>query len=101
VQVKVTKLELDIENIQIAKHTDYKGYKIRFSINQQQYVLLVGKTNILFPLSLIHTFNEKGTCQLCNKLVFPSNFSQQVCPTLFNRRKELLAYFQEHYSEQF
>lgn len=99
--VKVTKLELDIQNIQIAKHTDYKGYKIRFSIDQQQFALLVGKTKILFPLSLIHTFNEKGTCQLCNKLVFPSNISQQVCPTLFNRRNELLAYFQEHYSEQF
>lgn len=99
--VKVTKLELDIQNTLITKHTDYKGYKIRFSINQQHYVLLVGKTNILFPLSLIHTFNEKGICQLCNKLVFPSNISQQVCPTLLNRRKELLAYFQEHYSEQF
>ncbi|XRG79079.1 hypothetical protein V5E38_01805 [Rossellomorea sp. GAMAL-10_SWC] len=97
----MTKLELDIENVQVAKHTDYKGYKIRFSINHQQYVFLVGKTNILFPLSLIHTFNEKGTCQLCNKLVLASNISQQVCPTLFNRRKELLAYFQEHYSEQF
>ncbi|PGL73270.1 hypothetical protein [Bacillus sp. AFS055030] len=97
----MTKLELDIQNIRITKHTDYKGYKIRFSINQQQYVLLVGKTNLLFPLSLIHNFNEKSTCKLCNKLVLPSTISQQVCSALLNRRKELLAYFQEHYSEQF
>ncbi|PGS48643.1 hypothetical protein [Bacillus sp. AFS041924] len=97
----MTHFEFEIQNPHISKHTDYKGYKIRFSINQQNYVLLVGKTNSLFPLNLIHVFNERGTCELCGKLVFPSNISQQVCPTLFNRRKELLAYFQEKYSEQF
>ncbi|MFB7141125.1 MULTISPECIES: hypothetical protein [unclassified Bacillus (in: firmicutes)] len=97
----MTKLEFDFQNLHISKHTDYKGYKIRFSINHQNYVLLVGKTKILFPLNLIHVFSERETCQLCGKLVFPSNISQQVCPTLFNRRKELLAYFQEKYSEQF
>lgn len=97
----MTKFEFDIQNPHISKHTDYKGYKIRFSINQQIYVLLVGKTNILFPLNLIHVFNERGKCELCGKLVLPATISQQVCPTLFNRKKELLAYFQEKYSEQF
>ncbi len=98
---QLMKMDFDIQNIFITKHTDYKGFKIRFRINQQQYILLVGKTSEIFPLSLIHSFNEREKCKPCNKLVFPSNISQQVCPFLFNRKRELLAYFQENCAELF
>ncbi len=91
--------ELDFQNIVITEHVDYKGYKISFLLNNQRYLLLVGKTKILFPLSIIHVFNEKERCQFCNKLVFKSSISQQVCLPLLGIKKELLAYFQKYHSE--
>lgn len=93
--------ELGIQNVEISRLEGYEGYKISFSINHQGYILLAGKQKTLFPLSIKHAFIEKEKCQFCNKLVYRSAISQQICLSLLLKKSDLLTYFQENYSDQF
>lgn len=93
--------DLDIQNVMINKLEGYEGYKISFSINHQGYILLAGKQKTIFPLSIKHAFLEKEKCQFCNKLVFKSAISQQICLSLLLKKTDLLSFFQKNYIEKF
>lgn len=93
--------DLDIQNVVISKLGGYEGYKISFSVNHQSYILLAGKQKTIFPLSIKHAFIEKEKCQFCNKLVFKSAISQQICLNLLLKKSDLLSYFQQKYPEPF
>ncbi|PEJ60569.1 hypothetical protein CN692_00310 [Bacillus sp. AFS002410] len=93
--------ELDFQNVEISRLGGYDGFKVSFSINHQGYILLAGKQETLFPLSIKHAFIEKEKCQFCNKLVLKSAISQQICLHLILKKGDLLTFFQQKYPEQF
>ncbi|PGS48644.1 hypothetical protein [Bacillus sp. AFS041924] len=93
--------DLDVQNVEISRLGGYDGFKVCFSINQQGYILLAGKQETVFPLSIKHAFIEKEKCQFCNKLVFKSAISQQICLNLLLKKSDFLAYFQQKYPERF
>lgn len=90
-----------INQVHINKAAEFDGYNIIFAIDHQFFQFLVGSSKAPFPLNIKHIFKEKDTCRQCNKRIMQVPVGQQLCPALQSKKKELLAYFQTHYQNQF
>jgi hypothetical protein len=62
---------------------------------------MVGSTKSPFPLSLKHEFKEKDHCHFCQKLIYPAPIGQQLCFSLQQNGRELLALFQKSFPHAF
>lgn len=90
-----------IEHVHIAKAAEFDGYNIIFSIDNQRFQFLIGNRKSPFPLNVKHIFSKMDTCRQCHKRIMQVPVGQQLCPTLQNKKKDLLEYFQSHYNNHF
>ncbi|MDX6154226.1 hypothetical protein [Marinococcus sp. PL1-022] len=87
----------EVENVIVHKAAEFQGYTILFSIHGQRFQFLIADGKPLFPLNVLHTFAEKDVCSQCGKKVLQVPVGQQICRALQHRKKELLAYMEEHF----
>lgn len=87
-------MEMVIDKYNITKAAGFKGFEIKFELEDQAFVFLLGDHSNPFTIGVKHQFKVEENCTLCGKVIYPSPIGQKPCNYFsYFKQQELLGYF--------